>query len=484
MDALLETLEPKTIWSYFLALSKIPRGSKQEQAAAQWVLDQAKGLGLDAEQDAIGNVIVRKPATAGREQAPVTVLQAHVDMVCEKNEGTVHDFLKDPIQVVRDGDVLRAKGTTLGADNGIGVAAALAVMAAKDIAHGPLEFLITIDEETGLTGAGNLQPGLLKGRYFLNLDSEEEGDLTIGCAGGMDTVATRRLRQVAPAPGSKPFRVKVLGLKGGHSGMEIHQGRGNALRILGQILFRIVPAFDLQVASFAGGNKRNAIPREASATVFMAPQREAALRAALATLQKEIQDELGAFDPGLTLDLSPASEAPAQAFAVEDAEAVADFLFGMVHGVVAMSPDIPGLVQSSTNLAMIATHGDEVEVSLSHRSSVESAKFAIADRVQALCRLAGFAVKRGDGYPGWKPEPNASLVKVVTGVHEKAFGKPMAIKAIHAGLECGLIGEKYPAMEMVSFGPNMWDVHTPDEHVSIPSVGNFWKLLVAVLEAV
>ncbi|BDU69915.1 aminoacyl-histidine dipeptidase [Geothrix oryzae] len=484
MDALLESLEPKAIWSYFLELSKIPRGSKQEQAAAKWVLDQAKAMGLDAQQDAIGNVIVRKPATPGREKAPITVLQAHVDMVCEKNEGTQHDFLKDPIRVVRDGDVLRASGTTLGADNGIGVAAAMAVMAAKDIAHGPLEFLITIDEETGLTGAGNLQPGLLKGKYFLNLDSEEEGDLTIGCAGGMDTVATKTMKLVAPAPGSKAYRVKVLGLKGGHSGMEIHQGRGNALRILGQILFRVVPAFDLQVASFTGGNKRNAIPREASATVFLNPAKEPALKAALATLQKEIQDELGAFDPTLALDLSPASEAPAQAFAADDADAVTDFLFGMVHGVVAMSPDIPGLVQSSTNLAMIATQGNQVEVCLSHRSSVESAKYAVADRVQAICRLAGFTTKRGDGYPGWKPEPNASLVKVVNGVHAKVFGKAMGIKAIHAGLECGLIGEKYPAMEMVSFGPDMWDVHTPDEHVSIPSVGNFWKLLVAVLEAV
>lgn len=484
MDALLETLEPKTFWSFFLELSKIPRGSKQEQAAATWVLEQAKGMGLEAMQDAIGNVIVRKPATPGRENAPVTVLQAHVDMVCEQNEGTNHDFLKDPIQVWRDGDVLRAKGTTLGADNGIGVAAAMAVMAAKNIAHGPLEFLITIDEETGLTGAGNLQPGLLKGKYFLNLDSEEEGDLTIGCAGGLDTVATRKMQQIPVAAGTKPYRIKVLGLKGGHSGVEIHQGRGNALRILGQILFRLVPEFGLQVAAFTGGNKRNAIPREASATVFMDPAKEAPLKAALAKLQKEIRDELGAFDPGLVLQVDPASEAPTLAFAPEDAQIVADYLFGMAHGVIAMSPDIPELVQTSTNLAMIATRGAEVEVCLSHRSSVESSKFAVADRVEALSRMAGFATTRGDGYPGWKPEPKASLVKVVNGVHEKVFGKPMAIKAIHAGLECGLIGEKYPDMEMVSIGPDMWDVHTPDENVSIPSVGNFWKLLTAILAAV
>jgi len=484
VDALLESLEPKTLWSYFLELSKIPRGSKNEQAAAKWVLDQARAMGLEAQQDAIGNVIVRKPATPGRENAPITVLQAHVDMVCEKNEATQHDFTKDPIQVWRDGDLLRAKGTTLGADNGIGVASAMAVMAAKDIPHGPLEFLITIDEETGLTGAGNLQPGLLKGKYFLNLDSEEEGDLTIGCAGGMDTVATRKMKQVPVAAGAHPYRLKVLGLKGGHSGVEIHQGRGNALRILGQILFRLVPAFNLQVGEFHGGNKRNAIPREASATVFLDPAKADALKAALAKEQEIAQDELGAFDPGLHFEFEPAAEAPDMAFAPGDTQAVVDYLFGMVHGVVAMSPDIPDLVQTSTNLAMIATRGAEVEVCLSHRSSVEASKFVVADRVEALSRLAGFETTRGDGYPGWKPEPKASLVKVVNGVHEKTFGKPMAIKAIHAGLECGLIGEKYPEMEMVSIGPNMWDVHTPDENVSIPSVAAFWKLLVAILAAV
>ena len=484
MDALLESLEPKTLWSYFLELSKIPRGSKNEQAAAAWVLDQARTMGLEAQQDAIGNVIIRKPATPGREHAPITAMQAHVDMVCEKNEATNHDFTKDPIQVWRDGDLLRARGTTLGADNGIGVASALAVLASKDIAHGPLEVLITIDEETGLTGAGNLQPGLLKGKYLLNLDSEEEGDLTIGCAGGMDTVATRKMKQVPVAKGARPYRIKVLGLKGGHSGVEIHQGRGNALRILGQLLFRLVPEFNLQVASFTGGNKRNAIPREASATVFVDPAKEAALKAALVQFQKEIRDELGAFDPGLVLQVDPAKEVPEKAFAPEDAQAVADYLFGMAHGVVAMSPDIPDLVQTSTNLAMIATRGTEVEVCLSHRSSVDSSRFAVADRIQALSRLAGFATTRGDGYPGWKPEPKAALVTLVNGVHEKVFGRPMAIKAIHAGLECGLIGEKYPDMQMVSIGPNMWDVHTPDENVSIPSVENFWKLLVAILAAV
>ncbi len=483
MDALLESLEPKTLWSYFLELSKIPRGSKNEQAAAKWVLDQAKALGLEASQDAIGNVIIRKPAAPGREKAPLTAMQAHVDMVCEKNEATKHDFTKDPIQVWRDGDLLRARGTTLGADNGIGVASALAVLASRDIAHGPLEVLITIDEETGLTGAGNLQPGVLKAQYLLNLDSEEEGDLTIGCAGGMDTVATRKMKQVPVAAGSRPYRIKVLGLKGGHSGVEIHQGRGNALRILGQLLFRLVPEFGLQVGEFHGGNKRNAIPREASATVFMAPERLDAVKAALTREQKIAQDELGAFDPGLQLQIEPASVAPERAFAAEDVAAVVDYLFGMVHGVVAMSPDIPDLVQTSTNLAMIATRGAEVEVCLSHRSSVETSKYVVADRVQALSRLAGFETTRGDGYPGWKPEPKASLVQLVNRAHEKTFGKPMAIKAIHAGLECGLIGEKYPEMEMVSIGPNMWDVHTPDENVSIPSVANFWILLKAILEA-
>jgi dipeptidase D len=484
LDALLEAGPTQLLWKYFLELSTIPRGSKAEAAAAAWVAEQGRLLGCEVLQDEVGNVVIRKPATPGRENAPMTALQAHVDMVCEQNEGTNHDFLKDPLTLVREGDILRASGTTLGADNGIGVAAALAILAAKDVQHGPLEILITIDEETGLTGANNLKPGVLQSKYLLNLDSEEEGDLTIGCAGGIDSMLSRKVTLVAPGAGKVAYRLKVVGLKGGHSGMEINQNRGNSLRILGSLLTRMAPKFGLELAEITGGNKRNAIPREAFAIVFMDPKVEGEARMAVTTMENELRNALGAFDPGLSLSLEPVSSPLTQVFSAEDARIVALFLFTMLHGVIAMSAAIPGLVQTSTNLAMIHTLGDLVEISTSQRSSIESSKFSMADQVSAFCELAGFKVKRGDGYPGWQPNPTLPLVKAVCAVHEEVFGKKMGIQAIHAGLECGLIGEKYPEMEMVSFGPNMWDVHTPDEHVSIKSVANFWKLLVAVLEKV
>ena len=480
----LGAMEPKGLWKYFMGLSKIPRGSKNEAAAAQWVADQARALGCEVIQDEVGNVIVRKQAAPGREQAPVTALQAHCDMVCEKNEDTVHDFLKDPIALRIVGDRLWATGTTLGADNGIGVAAALAILEAHDVNHGPLEVLITIDEETGLTGAGNLQGGLLKSRYLLNLDSEEEGDLTIGCAGGVDTTASRKVTLVPATAGKTAFRLKILGLKGGHSGVEIHQGRGNSIRILAGVLWSLAPRFGLELVSLTGGNKRNAIPREASAVVFLDPARLEEFQTAVKGMEQDYRSALGAFDPGLAMVVEPKGDAEPMVMAAADARVVVNFLYTLAHGVEANSPDIADLVQTSTNLAMIATKGDVVEVCTSQRSSIESSKWDMANRISAFCELAGFEARRGDGYPGWKPEPKAELVKVVNAVHEKVFGKPMAIKAIHAGLECGLIGEKYPEMQMVSFGPSMWDVHTPDENVSITSVGNFWKLLVAVLENV
>jgi len=482
VNALLESLEPQTIWSYFLALSKIPRGSKNEGEAAAWVADQARALGCEVERDEIGNVIIRKRATAGKEDRPTVCLQAHVDMVCEKNEGTDHDFTKDPIQVWKDGDLLRAKGTTLGADNGIGVAAALAVLASQDIAHGPIEALITIDEETGLTGANGLQPGRLKAKFLLNLDSEEEGYLTIGCAGGEDTIVTRKLTRTPAPAGTSAFRLKVFGLKGGHSGIDINAGRGNAIRILAQVLGALKPAFGFSLATLKGGNKRNAIPREASAILLLDPAQEQALKTALATHEAHWRAALGAHDPGLHLALE-ASEATS-VMSGADADALLRLLLALPHGVEAMSPDIHGLVQTSTNLGVIETREGEVEVNMLTRSSINASKTALSERIAAICALGGFESLVTGGYPGWKPEPKASLVQVVQDANQKVFGKPLEIMAIHAGLECGLIGEKYTSMEMVSFGPSMWDVHTPDEHVSVPSVGNFWKLLVAVLETV
>jgi len=480
VETLLANLETRSLWHYFTELSRIPRGSKAEAAASAWVAAQGRALGCAVEQDAVGNVLIRKPATPGREQHPAVALQAHVDMVCEQNEGTGHDFTRDPIQLVRDGDLLRAKGTTLGADNGIGVCAALAVLADANIPHGPVEVLVTVDEETGLTGANNVRPGWLKAKYLLNLDSEEEGILTIGCAGGVDSVATRKLAMGAPQAGTLPYRLKVSGLKGGHSGIDINAGRGNAIRLLAQALAALGAPFEL--AAVKGGNKRNAIPREASAQLYLDPALEPAAKAALAGIEAHWRAALGAFDPHLAIRLEPGQPGPVMAG--DDAQALIRLLLTAPHGVEAMSPAIPGLVQTSVNLGVVDTAGGEATVNLLTRSSIDLSKAALTDRIGAACAAAGFQHTLFGGYPGWKPEPEAGLVKLMGQVHQAAFGKPMAIMAIHAGLECGLIGEGHPGMEMVSFGPSMWDVHTPDEHVSIASVGNFWKLLVAVLAAI
>jgi dipeptidase D len=415
------------------------------------------------------------------ESRPGVVIQAHVDMVCEKNEETSHDFLKDPIRVCRDGELIRAGGTTLGADNGIGVAAALAILESVGIKHGPLEILITVDEETGLTGANAFKGGILRGKYFLNLDSEDEGILTIGCAGGIDSSVTRTLDLQDPDPGKKAWRLKVHGLKGGHSGIDINLGRGNSIQILARSLHGLIPRLELELAAVDGGNKRNAIPREAFAVVQADPVREEALKSALADLQCELRKELGAFDPGLALSLEPAA-APAKVISAADANALVGFLLTAPHGVISMSPDIEELVQTSTNLGVVATGDGKFEAILLSRSSLDSSKMAVAERIAALASFAGMACVHSGGYPGWNPEPGTSLVETMTRLYESMYGRPMAVKALHAGLECGIIGERYPHMEMVSIGPDMHDVHTPEENVSIPSVARFWEFLKATVE--
>jgi dipeptidase D len=412
----------------------------------------------------------------------VVAMQAHCDMVCEKNEGTVHDFSKDPIKVRREGDLLRATGTTLGADNGIGVSSALAILADPALQHGPLEVLVTIDEETGMTGAKALKAGWLKASMMINLDSEEEGELTIGCAGGIDTTCTRKLALAAPRAGTKAVRLKVSGLKGGHSGIDIGSGRANSLRVLAQSLDRLLARYALGLASVAGGNKRNAIPREASAILFCDPRDEAGLKADVARLASEWSAAFGAFDPGISITVEEGSAEWAMSAA--DARAVVGLLLAGPHGVEAMSPDIKGLVQTSTNMGLVETRAGEVEVNFLTRSSIDSSKYALAARIGAIAALCGFEARDSNGYPGWKPEPGSGVVKLIQQVHADVVGKPMEVKAIHAGLECGLIRENYGHMEMASIGPTMLDVHTPDENVSIGSVGRFYKLLAAILERV
>ncbi len=478
----LTNLEPEELWKHFDRLAAIPRASTKEAAARDYARSVAKGAGLESMQDSAGNLIVRKPARPGRDHAPIILLQGHLDMVCEKNESTVHNFDKDPIKVVRDGDWLKAAGTTLGADNGVGVAAALAVMESHNIPHGPLEFAFTIDEETGLTGASQFQPGLLKAKYFLNLDTEEEGDLCIGCAGGVNTTVRRKVKLVPAGPGSA-WRIKVTGLHGGHSGVDIHQGRGNALRVMGGVLQELLTQLPLQLAQVNGGSAHNAIPREAVAVMVGDAARENEMKSLVSAVENSHKTELGGFDPGLQI-LVEKTERPAMVMDGADAKRIAALLVSLPHGILAMSPDVPGLVQTSTNLATIKTTGDLVEVVTSQRSAITTSKDAAARTVATVARLAGFEPEHAGSYPGWKPEPNNDLVHKLQDVHQKLFGNPAKLIAMHAGLECGVIGEKYPAMQLISFGPTILNPHSPNERVKISSVQNFWKYLKLILESV
>jgi dipeptidase D len=482
MSAAVAELDPKIIWKHFDALTKIPRPSTKEDAARKYVIALAGKLGLEHVQDKAGNLVVRKPAKPGREKAPMAALQGHLDMVCEKNEGTEHNFDTDPIKVVEREGWLYADGTTLGSDNGVGVATALAVMESNDINHGPLEFVFTIDEETGLTGATDFQPGLLKSKYFLNLDGEEKDTLCIGCAGGVTSYSRRKIAHKA-APSGSAFRIKVYGLKGGHSGVDIHLGRGNAVRILGRTLQTLIDKAGVEVADLKGGSAQNAIPREAYAIVVVDSKREAELKKLVSTIASDIQSELGAFDPGVKISVESAA-APAQVIDRADALAIVNMISSLHHGVLAMSPDIAGLVQTSTNVATISVSGEQAEIVTSQRSAIESSKNAAARMVATVCRMGGFEVEHNTGYPGWKPEPTSDIVRISREVHKEVLGKDPELVAMHAGLECGVIGEKHNGMQMISFGPQIENPHSPNERVQISSVESFWRFLKVLLERI
>ncbi|MFN7987726.1 MAG: aminoacyl-histidine dipeptidase [Thermoanaerobaculia bacterium] len=479
MSHALSGLEPKLLWDHFAALAAIPRGSKNEAAATTHVVAFAARLGLPAKVDSVGNVVITKPGTPGLETKPPIVLQGHLDMVCEKNSGTVHDFTKDPIRLVVNGDEVKADGTTLGADNGIGCAAALALLESNDVAHPPLECLFTIDEETGMTGANALTQAFLNGSRMLNLDTEEEGAIYVGCAGGVDTVASTKVARVAPAAGAVAVRIAVTGLRGGHSGCDIHEGRVNALKVLARAVSE-AEACGFAVATLDGGSKRNAIAREGFAAGWLLPAREADVKAALAKLEADVRSEAGRFDNPVNVGLERVDAAPGP-MAPADAKRIVGFMHAAPHGVLGWSPDIPGLVQTSTNLAIVETKGDEVSFATSQRSSVDSAKKDAGRQMATAMELAGLTVTQGDGYPGWKPNVSSPILGVAKTVHAELFGREPEVKAIHAGLECGIIGEKFPGMDTISFGPTIRNAHSPDECVSIPSVANFWKYLTALL---
>ena len=479
MNHALSGLKPQLLWDHFAALAAIPRGSKNEAAATAHVVAVAARLGLPAKVDSVGNVLISKPGTKGLETRPVVVLQGHLDMVCEKNSGTAHDFTKDPIRLIVAGDEVKADGTTLGADNGIGCAAALAILESKDLAHPPLECLFTIDEETGLTGANALTSDFLTATRMLNLDTEEEGAIYVGCAGGVDTMASTTVARVAPAAGASPYRISITGLRGGHSGCDIHEGRVNALKILARAVSE-AEAFGFAPAALDGGSKRNAIAREGFASGWADPAREAELKTALGKLEADVRSESGRFDNPVNISIERVDTAP-NPLTAGDAKRIVGFIHAAPHGVLGWSPDIPGLVQTSTNLAIVETTGDEISFATSQRSSVDSAKKDAGRQMATAMSLASLTVKQGDGYPGWKPNVSSPILGVAKGVHAELFGREPEIKAIHAGLECGIIGEKFPGMDTISFGPTIRNAHSPDECVSIPSVQNFWTYLTAFL---
>jgi dipeptidase D len=480
MSSALVGVEPREIWKHFEALAAIPRASTKEAAARDHVLKLAANLGLTSMVDEAGNVIVRKPAYPGRESAPVTALQGHLDMVCEKNEGTDFNFDTDPIRMVRKEDWLYADGTTLGSDNGVGVAAALAVMESKTIQHGPMEFVFTIEEETTLGGASAFKAGVLKADYLLNLDNEEKGTLCIGCAGGLNTRARRKVALQATGAGSA-YRVKVTGLKGGHSGVDIHLGRGNAVRILGGTLQLLLEQLPVALADLKGGSAHNAIPREASAILVTDAANEAQLKSIVAQFAEDVRNDLGAFDPDLQITVENAGR-PQQVLAAADAKKVVDLIASLHHGVLAMSPDVPGLVQDSTNVATVGLKDGVVEIVTSQRSAIEGSKNIAKRLVATSCLLAGFEVEHSSNYPGWKPEPNSDIVRKSKAVFEEMYGSTPNLIAMHAGLETGVLGVNYPDMQMISFGPQIEHPHSPAERVQISSVAEFWKYLTAVLE--
>ena len=479
------SLEPTAVWTQFDTILTIPRASKDEERMRRHVIATADRLGFEHAVDAAGNVVVRKPGSAGHETAHVTILQSHLDMVQEKNRDVAFDFATDAIVPQRKGDYVTATGTTLGSDNGIGVAAMLAVMEATDLTHGPLEFLFTIDEETGLTGAAQLDASLLRGRRLLNLDSEEEGIVYVGCAGGGDTRLTLGAETVAPGAGDRRAALAVTGLKGGHSGCDIHLQRGNAIGLLARALWSAYQAAPFRLASIKGGSAHNAIPREAFATVVAEGE---ALDEVIAKVRSEIEAIQAEFRPAdprieLSVDGSAGSTGDGASWSAETTATLLRLLTSLPHGVAAMSYDIPDLVETSNNLATVGGANGSIVITTSTRSSIDAALDALRGRIRATGELAGARVEEGNAYPGWKPNLDSPLLDVVRRVHAQVLGNEPDVKAIHAGLECGIIGKKTPGIDMISFGPTIEFPHSPDERVHVESVGHFFGLLTATLAA-
>lgn len=480
----MKELKPAGVFRYFEEICQVPRPSKKEEKIIAYLKAFGEKNNLETHVDEIGNVLIKKPATPGYENRKTVVLQSHVDMVCEKNNDVQHDFLNAPIETEIDGEWLKAKGTTLGADNGIGVATELAILTDNTLEHGPIECLFTVDEETGLTGAFALKEGFMNGDILLNLDSEDEGELFIGCAGGIDSVAEFQYEEVEVPAGYYCCKVSVKGLKGGHSGADIHLGLGNANKLLNRFLSQTAKKHDMYLCSIDGGNLRNAIAREAHAVIAIPDAEKHDLRTELNLFAAEVEAEYAVVEPGLEFVLESES-ACTKAIDRDTVRRLLMTLYAVPHGVYAMSQDIPGLVETSTNLASVKMKpGNIIRIETSQRSSITSAKQDIANMVRAAFELGGAKVSFGDGYPGWKPNPHSEILEVAATSYKRLFGVDAKVKAIHAGLECGLFLDKYPTLDMISFGPTLQGVHSPDERMLIPTVQKFWDHLTDILKNV
>jgi len=481
--AVLDNLEPKSIWQHFEKICEIPHPSGHEAALLAHIKGWAEEFGFDTKRDKVGNLFVYVPASKGQEGAPTVVLQGHVDMVPEKNSDVQHDFEKDPIRPRIEDDWVYATGTTLGADNGIGVAAAMAVAESKDLVHGPLELVFTIDEETGLTGAAELDTSLINGRILLNLDSEEDGIFYVGCAGGGDT-ELKLATGAQPVPSNAAFlQLKVSGLRGGHSGCDIHENRGNAIKVLARVLDALED-IPWRLAQIEGGGKHNAIPREAGAIIALPEAEQEKVLDAVEKLMGGLLEEFGPVEPSLEVTAAKV-EAPAGAKVLDAAsrDKVLNLLLTLPHGVIAMSRDIPGLVETSTNLATVKLEDGTAEVLTSSRSSVASALEGVREQIAAATRLAGGSFENGEAYPGWNPDLDSKLLATAKQVYQTSRGETPEVSAIHAGLECGIIGDRIGGMDMLSFGPDIQNPHSPDERVGVSSVGRFWTFLGELLKA-
>ena len=479
----IKDLKPALVFSIFDEINQVPRPSKKEEKIRQYLLDFAAKHNIEVKTDAIGNVAMFKPATPGKENAPTVVLQSHMDMVCESNDKNF-DFDNSPIRTIVDGDWLRADGTTLGADNGIGMAASLAVMVDKDLVHGPVEALFTVDEETGLTGANNLGDGMIAGEMLLNLDSEDDAQIFVGCAGGVDTTCIFTYKRSFAPTDFHYFKFDVSGGLGGHSGGDIHLGRANANKLVARFLYNLGLEHEVSLCEIDGGNLRNAIPRAAHAVFGVDVKNKEQVVAAFNKYVADIENEYKGLETTLKLDLQTA-ERPEYAVDSDTTARLIESLYCAPHGVISMSRDIEGLVETSTNLASVKMKGEnQILVTTSQRSSVESRKWDIARQVEALFRLAGAEVNHGDGYPGWAPNMNSPIMHIASDAYEELYGIKPAVMAIHAGLECGLFLQKYPYLDMVSFGPTLQGVHSPSERMYIPAVERFWGQLTRILEKV